>query len=88
MSHSFTRLALSMWTCTPPISCGTRLASENSVHIKNVDWDVSHCLEEGGFAPNIKAALLAKRVYVGEIVPFGELHDWNYLSVYGGAPSF
>ena len=57
-------------------------ASENSVQIKIVDWDVSHCLEEGDFAPTIKA-LLAKRVYAGEIVvPFGKSHDLNYVSVY------
>jgi hypothetical protein len=57
--------------------------SDGSVRIKIVDWDVSHCLEEGDFFPKIRD-LISSRAYAGNsLVPlFGKAHDLNYVSVY------
>mmetsp|Transcript_3559 Transcript_3559/g.5041 ORF Transcript_3559/g.5041 Transcript_3559/m.5041 type:complete len:446 (-) Transcript_3559:107-1444(-) len=54
---------------------------ENDVIIKIVDWDASHCLEEGGFNEAIHK-ILADRVYAGQSVSFGVCHDLKYISVY------
>ena len=49
--------------------------------IKIVDWDASHCLEEGDFSAKIKS-LLKMRIYSGESCNFGVEHDLLYLRVY------
>ena len=53
----------------------------NSVCIKIVDWDASHCMEEGDFAPKINE-LLADRIYANRSAVFGPEHDLRYLRVY------
>ena len=57
-----------------------RSDDERWVRIKIVDWDGSHCLEEGDFAPAVKARLKTG-VFVGQIV-FGIPHDLRFVSVY------
>jgi len=54
---------------------------EHWVRIKIVDWDASHCLEEGDFVPAVKARL-EDGVFVGRTVAFGIAHDLEYVSVY------
>lgn len=53
----------------------------NAVVLKIVDWDVSHCIEEADYCPNIKR-LLKNRVYANRSVEFGVNHDERYLQVY------
>jgi hypothetical protein len=57
--------------------------SDATVRVKIVDWDVSHCLEEGDFVPQIKT-LIEKRSYTGPLLMplFGDTYDWNFVSVY------
>ena len=57
---------------------------ERCVHIKIVDWDASHCLEEGDFAPTVRVRL-EQHIFDGykkSDVVFGIPHDSMYLSVY------
>jgi len=43
------------------------------VEIKIIDWDTSHCLDEGEFVENVVRALI---VYIGsEHLHFGVEHD-------------
>jgi hypothetical protein len=50
-----------------------------SVHIKIVDWDAAHCLDEGKFVDKVYVRLVD---YLGEDnVKFGVSHDLLYLSV-------
>jgi len=54
---------------------------KNNVIIKIVDWDASHCLEEGRFNAAIQY-VLKSRAYAGQSVSFGTCHDLQYISVY------
>eukprot|EP01036_Dinobryon_divergens_P035104 gene35104-45441_t len=58
-----------------------RSDDERCVRIKIVDWDGSHCLEEGDFVPAVKA-MLENRLYDGQTAAFGIPHDLKYVSVY------
>jgi hypothetical protein len=54
------------------------------VHIKIVDWDASHCLEEGDFVPAVRTRL-EQGIYDGydkAVVVFGIPHDNVCMSVY------
>lgn len=54
-------------------------AEAGLMEIKLIDWDASHCLDEGKFTDNIETALNA---YLGdEHVNFGPEHDRLYLKV-------
>lgn len=54
-------------------------ADHNEVEIKIIDWDASHCLDEGKFVGNVETALVK---YLGAAhVHFGPEHDLLYLKV-------
>ena len=52
-----------------------RSEGDGSVAIRIIDWDCAHCLDEGGFVPQIKDKL-------EKDVKFDTSYDWRYFAVY------
>ena len=67
-----------MWTSTCLIVMWLYNEEIGVVEIKLIDWDTSHCRDEGKFVDNVEKSLIN---YLGEHIHYGAKHYHLYLAV-------